>query len=39
LGYGERAELEDEEYIGLSSTLDGLVILKKNPEWMDTDKS
>ncbi|KAI6293784.1 proteasome regulatory particle base subunit [Pyricularia oryzae] len=33
LAYGERAELEDEEYISLSSTLEGLVILKKNPDW------
>ncbi|DAA73025.1 TPA_exp: Uncharacterized protein A8136_4950 [Trichophyton benhamiae CBS 112371] len=33
LSYGERAELEDEEYICLSSTLEGLVILRKNPEW------
>ncbi|RDA95165.1 hypothetical protein CP533_1906 [Ophiocordyceps camponoti-saundersi (nom. inval.)] len=33
LGFGERAELEDEEYISLSSTLEGLVILRKNPEW------
>ncbi|KAM0280450.1 hypothetical protein ACHAQH_004029 [Verticillium albo-atrum] len=33
LAYGERAELEDEEYISLNSTLEGLVILKKNPEW------
>ncbi|KAI9736420.1 MAG: proteasome regulatory particle base subunit [Claussenomyces sp. TS43310] len=38
LSYGERAELEDEQYISLSSTLEGLVILKKNPEWQD-DKS
>ncbi|EZF33209.1 26S proteasome regulatory subunit rpn-1 [Trichophyton interdigitale MR816] len=29
LSYGERAELEDEEYICLSSTLEGLVILRK----------
>jgi 26S proteasome regulatory subunit N1 len=29
LAYGERAELEDEEYISLNSTLEGLVILKK----------
>lgn len=29
LAYGERAELEDEEYISLSSTLEGLVILRK----------
>ncbi|OBT43548.1 26S proteasome regulatory subunit rpn-1 [Pseudogymnoascus sp. WSF 3629] len=36
LAYGERAELEDEQYISLSSTLEGLVILRKNPEWDDT---
>ncbi|KAI1749906.1 armadillo-type protein [Xylaria castorea] len=35
LAYGERAELEDEEYISLSSTLEGLVILRKNPDWQD----
>ncbi|KAI5309166.1 proteasome regulatory particle base subunit, partial [Ascosphaera atra] len=29
LSYGERAELEDEKYISCSSTLEGLVILKK----------
>jgi 26S proteasome regulatory subunit N1 len=29
LAYGERAELEDEEYLCLSSSLEGLVILKK----------
>lgn len=29
LAYGERAELEDEQYIPLTSTLEGLVILKK----------
>jgi 26S proteasome regulatory subunit N1 len=29
LSYGERAELEDEQYISLSSTLEGLVILRK----------
>lgn len=29
LAYGERAELEDDEYISLSNTLEGLVILKK----------
>ncbi|KAI9721914.1 MAG: proteasome regulatory particle base subunit [Candelaria pacifica] len=33
LAYGERAELEDEQYISLSSTLEGLVILRKNPNW------
>ncbi|KAI1327522.1 armadillo-type protein [Xylariaceae sp. FL0255] len=35
LAYGERAELEDEEYMSLSSTLEGLVILRKNPDWED----
>ena len=29
LAYGERAELEDEEYLSLSSNLEGLVILRK----------
>lgn len=29
LGHGERAELEDEEYISVSTVLEGLVILKK----------
>lgn len=32
LAYGERAELEDEKYINLSSTLEGLVILRKVSE-------
>ncbi|CRG83951.1 26S proteasome regulatory subunit rpn-1 [Talaromyces islandicus] len=36
LSYGERAELEDEQYIPLSSTLEGLVILRKNPEWEES---
>ncbi|KAL2761149.1 hypothetical protein ACRALDRAFT_2117839 [Sodiomyces alcalophilus JCM 7366] len=38
LAYGERAELEDEEYISLNSTLEGLVILRKNPEWEEDSK-
>lgn len=29
LAFGERAELEDEQYIALSSNMEGLVILKK----------
>ncbi|MCJ1454823.1 proteasome regulatory particle base subunit [Mycoblastus sanguinarius] len=33
LAYGERAELEDEQYISLASNLEGLVILRKNPVW------
>jgi len=37
LSFGERAELEDEEYISLSHTLEGLVVLKKNPNWQGKD--
>lgn len=37
LGYGERAELEDDEYISLASSLEGIVILKKNADRMDVD--
>ncbi|MCJ1370905.1 proteasome regulatory particle base subunit [Loxospora ochrophaea] len=33
LAYGERAELEDEQYLSLASSLEGLVILRKNPAW------
>ncbi|KAI5197748.1 26S proteasome regulatory complex, non-ATPase subcomplex, Rpn1 subunit [Aureobasidium subglaciale] len=33
LSYGERAELEDEEYLPVTNVMEGLVILKKNPEW------
>jgi 26S proteasome regulatory subunit N1 len=29
LGYGERAELEDEQYVCTASTLEGVVIVKK----------
>ncbi|KAK5100936.1 proteasome regulatory particle base subunit [Exophiala xenobiotica] len=36
LAYGERAELEDEQYIALSANLEGLVILRKNPEWEES---
>ncbi|KAF2143830.1 uncharacterized protein K452DRAFT_224638 [Aplosporella prunicola CBS 121167] len=38
LAYGERAELEDEQYISLASTLEGIVILRKNPEWEEDQK-
>ncbi|KAF2834423.1 26S proteasome non-ATPase-like protein regulatory subunit 2 [Patellaria atrata CBS 101060] len=38
LAYGERAELEDEQYLSLGSTLEGIVILRKNPEWEDETK-
>lgn len=35
LSYGERAELEDEEYISLSHTLEGLVVLKVRPNELE----
>jgi 26S proteasome regulatory subunit N1 len=35
LAYGERAELEDEKYLALNSMMEGLVILRKNPEWTE----
>jgi 26S proteasome regulatory subunit N1 len=38
LNYGERAELENtDEWISLSHSLEGIVILKKNPEYMEVD--
>ncbi|KND04040.1 proteasome regulatory particle base subunit RPN1 [Spizellomyces punctatus DAOM BR117] len=37
LAYTERAELASEEWIPLASVLEGFVILKKNPEYMDED--
>lgn len=36
LAYGERAELEDEQYLCLTHNLEGLVILRKNPDWDDS---
>jgi 26S proteasome regulatory subunit N1 len=39
LAYGERAELEDEEYVSLTSTLEGLVILRKVSPWPPLDPS
>ncbi|KAJ3225375.1 proteasome regulatory particle base subunit [Clydaea vesicula] len=38
MAYTERAELGTEEYIAQSNILEGFVILKKNPEWMDEEK-
>ena len=38
IGYGERAELATEEYLPLSNILEGFVILKRNPEYMDEDR-
>lgn len=38
LNYGERAELENtEEWISLTHSLEGMVILKRNPEYMEVD--
>jgi 26S proteasome regulatory subunit N1 len=39
LAHGERAELEDEEYICLSSVLEGLVILRKVSQFMHSQTS
>ncbi|KAK6435153.1 proteasome regulatory particle base subunit [Oleoguttula sp. CCFEE 5521] len=36
LGYGERAELEDEEWLCLSNVMEGICILRKNPDWEAT---
>lgn len=33
LSHGERAELEDDQYISLTNNLEGIAILRKNPEW------
>ena len=33
LAIGERAELATDEYLPLTSVLEGVVILKKNPEF------
>jgi 26S proteasome regulatory subunit N1 len=38
LAYSERAELASEEYIPATPVLEGFVILKKNPDYMDEDK-
>lgn len=38
LNYGERAELENtDEWISLTNSLEGVVILKKNPEYMEVE--
>ncbi|KAI9183473.1 proteasome regulatory particle base subunit [Blastocladiella emersonii ATCC 22665] len=38
MAYGERAELATEEYLPLAPVVEGLVIIKKNPEYMEEDK-
>lgn len=35
LSAGDRAELATDKYIALASVLEGVVILKPNPEWVD----
>ena len=38
LNYGERAELEStDEYTALSHSLEGIVILKKNPDYVEEE--
>ena len=37
IGQGERAELATEKYVSIGHVLEGLVILKPNPEYMDED--
>ncbi|KAJ1908729.1 proteasome regulatory particle base subunit [Tieghemiomyces parasiticus] len=37
LGHGERAELATEEYLPLTQTLEGFVILKKNPDYEEEE--
>lgn len=40
LSYGERAELENnEEWISLSHSLEGIVILKKSPDYVEEEAS
>ncbi|TPX37187.1 hypothetical protein SmJEL517_g01072 [Synchytrium microbalum] len=38
LAFTERAELATEEFHSVGSVLEGFVILKKNPDYMDEDK-
>ncbi|KAG0679467.1 proteasome regulatory particle base subunit [Pichia californica] len=37
LGFGERAELETDEYISYASSMEGVVILKKNPDYVTVE--
>ncbi|KAI0462432.1 hypothetical protein LJB42_003925 [Komagataella kurtzmanii] len=37
LGHGERAELETDEYLSLATALEGIVILRKNPDFVEED--
>jgi 26S proteasome regulatory subunit N1 len=35
LSVGERAELGTEKYVAASGTLEGVVILTENPDWVE----
>lgn len=37
LGHGERAELENDEYISYTNNIEGVVILKKNPNFQEEE--
>jgi len=37
IGHGERAELGTQKYVGLGQPLEGLVIVKKNEDYMEED--
>src|SRR5690606_1448299 len=37
LGFGDRAELATDEYLPLSSILEGFVILRKNPDFEELE--
>ncbi|CCH60119.1 hypothetical protein TBLA_0C03150 [Henningerozyma blattae CBS 6284] len=37
LNHGERAELETDEYISYASNIEGIVILKKNPDYNEEE--
>lgn len=37
LSHGERAELATEEYLAVTTLLEGIVILKPNPDYEKTE--
>ena len=37
LNHGERAELETDEYISYTSHIEGVVVLKKNPDYREEE--
>jgi 26S proteasome regulatory subunit N1 len=38
LAYTERAELATDEYVAQASVLEGFVLLKKNPDFVDEEE-